>query len=539
MASTVVRKRWHTLAWALLLTAIALMARLHRLDAFITPDEFKWVCRSVNFYRGLAYGDLARTLQTGHPGVLTMWLGVPWMGLDPTEGWLGFCVTDSVSDIIEAVPIETTHRLAAALFAARRGVALLTALAVAGAFWLLDRLFDRRIALLAGLLIALDPFFVAHSRFLHLDAILTGALFLSALSLLAGLRERSRGLLALSGVLGGLAVLQKSPGMFVLPYAALVIGGWGLLERRRPAWFIGHGLLWLAPLLFTYGIMWPSMWVQPLATLKLVFDTATDYAGNPHEKSNYFWGAPRPDPGPAFYPVALLFRLTPWSLLGALLALPQRMAIRPKTINQAERARGENTACQRWILWALAAFVVFYTLFMTLGQKKFDRYLLPVFPFVDALAAVGLVALGDRLASRRPRWRKPLWGALGGMVALSAVALSFIYSPYYLAYYNPLVGGPRTAVRTLLVGWGEGLELAAHYLNNLPDVQHTPVASRALPGFAAYYRGPAYDEGNYDPANTRYVVVYLNDAQRRLSPEILERFTDIARPEYVARIHGI
>ncbi|MBC7238275.1 MAG: hypothetical protein H5T69_20740, partial [Chloroflexi bacterium] len=27
--------------------------------------------------------------------------------------------------------------------------------------------------------------------------------------------------------------------------------------------------------------------------------------------------------------------------------------------------------------------------------------------------------------------------------------------------------------------------------------------------------------------------------QRRLSPEFLERFTDIARPEYVARIHGI
>ena len=41
--------------------------------------------------------------------------------------------------------------------------------------------------------------------------------------------------------------------------------------------------------------------------------------------------------------------------------------------------------------------------------------------------------------------------------------------PYYLTYFNPLSGGNRSAPQVLLVGWGEGLEKAADWLNQQPD----------------------------------------------------------------------
>ena len=62
-------------ALAVAVFALALVPRLWRIDAHLTPDELRWVCRTVGFHTGLRTGDLALTLQTGHPGVITMWLG--------------------------------------------------------------------------------------------------------------------------------------------------------------------------------------------------------------------------------------------------------------------------------------------------------------------------------------------------------------------------------------------------------------------------------------------------------------------------------
>ncbi|MBC7316204.1 MAG: hypothetical protein H5T70_07280, partial [Chloroflexi bacterium] len=119
--------------------ALALAVRLPRLDAFITPDEMKWVCRSINFYRGLRAGDLAQTFQTGHPGVITMWLGAPFMRADLEAPWLEACRVPAIARIIEESPPELPNELAALLFRARRGVVLWTSAFLGLAVWLLAR----------------------------------------------------------------------------------------------------------------------------------------------------------------------------------------------------------------------------------------------------------------------------------------------------------------------------------------------------------------------------------------------------------------
>jgi hypothetical protein len=65
----------HPLFFALLLFGVALLPRLAALGHYITPDELNWVHRSVVFHQALEQGQWSETLTTGHPGVMTTWLG--------------------------------------------------------------------------------------------------------------------------------------------------------------------------------------------------------------------------------------------------------------------------------------------------------------------------------------------------------------------------------------------------------------------------------------------------------------------------------
>src|SRR6185503_13779582 len=77
--------------------------------------------------------------------------------------------------------------------------------------------------------------------------------------------------------------------------------------------------------------LWPTLWVAPIDTLsravRFTLDTSSE-----HRPGNFFLGQPVADPGPWYYPVAIMFRLTPLAL-AALVALgvllPARSQRRP------------------------------------------------------------------------------------------------------------------------------------------------------------------------------------------------------------------
>ena len=60
---------------------IALLPRAFGLGIFITSDEPLWMTRSLLSLEALLAGNPADTLQTGHPGVTTMWTGSVGLGL--------------------------------------------------------------------------------------------------------------------------------------------------------------------------------------------------------------------------------------------------------------------------------------------------------------------------------------------------------------------------------------------------------------------------------------------------------------------------
>jgi hypothetical protein len=146
------------------------------------------------------------------------------------------------------------------------------------------------------------------------------------------------------------------------------------------------------------------------------------------------------------------------------------------------------------------------------------------------------------------RWRLAMrrfgGGLLLGAVVLVQLAGVWQTYPYYLDYYNPLLGGPRKAVDVMMVGWGEGLDQAARYLNQKPNADAMKVISWSADGcFSYFFKGSAatidYDMGISDMRRADYVVLYLNQWQRQApTPEFLAYFERFS-PEYVVRIGGL
>jgi hypothetical protein len=91
----------------------------------------------------------------------------------------------------------------------------------------------------------------------------------------------------------------------------------------------------------------------------------------------------------------------------------------------------------------------------------------------------------------------------------------------------------------LLVGWGEGIDQAARYLNQKPDARSLQVATRYRSAFGLMFEGQVLEMDDYDPATVDYFLFYQNQIQRDLDPELIRRYFQGGQPEYLVRIHGI
>ena len=119
--------------------------------------------------------------------------------------------------------------------------------------------------------------------------------------------------------------------------------------------------------------------------------------------------------------------------------------------------------------------------------------------------------------------------------------------PYYLSYYNPLIGGSARAPDVMMIGWGEGLDQAARYLNTKPDAEQMRVMSHYSDGsFSYFFQGETVDlvdswEGiaaqGFDEVD--YVVLYYHQWQRQRPDPAMLAFFASQTPEYVVNIDGL
>jgi 4-amino-4-deoxy-L-arabinose transferase-like glycosyltransferase len=574
--------------WLLGLLVVALAVRLPNLGKFLTPDEFLWVDRSRNFLAGLLGPDftcksevlhtgferaqgLACTLRTGHPGVTTMWTGS--LGI-----LLRYVADGTPGSLLDYTVGLSTNPLDARLIVPERLPSVLfLSLAIVLIAWLIGKLFaDLRISLVAGLFLALDPFHAALSRVIHHDALAATFMSFAVLTaLLYWVRHGSRPWLVVSGVCGGLAFLSKSSALFLAPFM-LLLALWTLLirsvhgeplSRRFLLRVLAEVVMWLAAAVITFCVCWPAMWVVPLDAIRTIFSVGMKYASEGHAKGNYFLGAISNDPGGFFYPFTWLLRSSPLSWVG-LLALAwvaikrwtravgiqendadvSSVPVRNRVCRWLSRAGLVSTRLRTGdatVLWFLSLYVLLFTLFMTLGEKKQDRYLLPVYPILTAMAAVGLVRLVQGLAgqvTQRLVIARAAFPLLLVVILIFQGSLIVVHHPYYFTYYNPLLGGIRGAQSMVTIGWGEGLDLAADYLNRKPNAERLRVAAWYHSTFSPFFKGTAvgYSKEKGKALSGNYVLFYINQLQRRFPDEELFRyFEQRYQPEAVISLHGI
>ncbi len=212
-------------------------------------------------------------------------------------------------------------------------------------------------------------------------------------------------------------------------------------------------------------------------------------------RETFFMGRVAFDHGPLFYPVVLLWRLSPVVWLALIPAVGWLVGRR--------RTFSKNAV---FPVALLLLWVVLFLVAITPAAKKFDRYILPVVPALLIVAAVAWAG-----------WVKG-WPRLGGRLLAVLAAGQLIYwlafAAYPLTAYNPLVGGARTAAAMLPIGWGEGIGAAGR---RLAATQPAAIDERAMagvvPSLAPFFPGQTLVAGLDDPATADYVIVTLGGRQ--------------------------
>jgi len=456
--------------------------------------------------------DWAETFHSYHPGVTTMWLSGIGMEIFARRQGLS-------SDQLLGVAPSKPGTLDAAVTAGVIPMALAIALCIALSTVLLKRIAGQRLAFVGGFLLALDPFFIAYSKVFHVDALLSAFMFVSALFLLNHLHHTRRLDLILSGAFAGLAFLTKSPSIFLIPFAALAVVTYRLgtlWQRAEPPvggqkpirWLwecIRPLLIWGVVAAVVFTLLWPAMWVEPIRTVRRVVEGVFFHVETVHENPIFFNGQiTHGDPGPLFYPATIAWKTTLVTLpaIGAGLVFALRRGYR--------RRYGK-------LIGLLAAYAVFFTVQMSLGSWKQVAYVVPAFPALDLIAAFGLT-WGAEAVGRARWWQKSRWvpTAIIALALALQAGVGLPRHPYYGTHYNALLGGARVAQRILpLQDQGEGLDLAARFLNALPRTQRASATIHQRSGIVfkrAFEGNTSYDRVPW----ASYRVYYVNQVVRHL-----------------------
>ena len=534
---------------ALFILLLAASVRLTSLNVFLAVDEadrWRW---AQQFFQALLAGDLPGTLVgDGYPGIFPAWLETIWLFLAALYrsalqgGWIG-------SEGVYLLLHEWDRTQA--LWLQRLPVVLANTLLVVIIFLYLRRLFDRRLAWLAAILISLDPFYLSDSRVNRAEGLLTGLMTVSLLALIAAHRApslRAGGRqLAVSGLFGGLAWLTKSQALVLLPLFGAISLIWQL--RAGSNWFTAARragltlLLWSTAAAATFVLLWPAAWTIPGPTFSLMFNYATRKVGEEGVKV-FFLGRTvlDEDPGLLFYPILFVLRATPLMLLGLALGawlLFKRLASsRPRLARAGQPT--QKISWRAWLdeagLWALLAYALLYIGGMSLGSHKQDRFLMAAFPALNILAAAGFFYF-----LRQRGWARPRPWLAGAVLLAVQLATALPYHPYYFSYFNPLAGGGPVAAQVTRIGWGEGMDQVADYLQSLDHPEELTVATRFfhyLLGFKGE-RINLSDDGDWVRADK--IVFYIQQYQRMLdpSPGVIRYFMEQVEPEKVITIDGI
>jgi hypothetical protein len=444
----------------------------------------------VGGYQYLTTGEYRTSLE--NPPLERILAGAPLLLVRPDlKGAALDAHNTMTSDVDAGVEFLYHNRVPAdtILFAARLPmIAVTVGLVCVLAAWCRKR-FGAAVGIVAALLFSLDPTVIAQGRYVKNDMTVTAMAFLAVMAWDWFLTTGKDRALISSGLALGLALGSKYSAVFLLPvflvlyvlhewrkfslarfvrsfavvaalaaavilvlyapYAgALVPRGRGsagqpLRDAVDQATAFGRGVAWLGS-----RLGWRS---YPYLTGLTTF---VAHGGGTHPA--YLWGDHGASGWWYYFPFAFVVK-TPVGTLAALALLIGLAAfrLRWKQIWAAlskDPARTTELGPVPALAWfAMLTPIVLYGALSAAGHVDIGlRHLLPMYPFFYALLAAGPLT---------PQWR--FKGPVMAVILIATAAESLAAYPYYTAFFNVLVGGPKNGPKYLVdsnIDWGQDLK---------------------------------------------------------------------------------
>jgi len=508
-----------TIKLVILLGVVFLLSFIPRIYEWrvegINPDEPTWQKRIENFTSAISKQEWNYTMQSLHPAVTLSWLGS--MG----RSFVGYNNPHKYSyPFSDPLIFWDVH------FAEIFMIILAVSSCLVLVSFLLYQLVGFRLALLASILLALDPFFIANARMLQMDGLLAIFAIVTLLTTLVFRKTSQLKYLILAAIFAGLTVLTKINGVGIIAVGLVLLfweNFWLLITRfkvnlrtllRSVSLIFVFGIIALA----TFFILYPAMWVQPLQTVKdLVYGVLSRGLTEGSEAASevFFFGQVVENPGSIYYPVILGWRLTPLAGIFSVMSLFFVIARFRHSLNKGE-----------WLLflgnWLLISIFIIE---MTVVAKKSERYILPAMLSLNILAGLFLYKVWSLV-----RGRYLLNLAFFGFCFLLFGQFFLLIRPldfHYGSYYNPMLGGSASAVNSTTVGWGQGFTEIADYINSQPLAKTLWVAAfygdslRPAIIVADIWYPEHWDRGD---RGADLVIFYINQIQRQKNASLWREY---------------
>lgn len=489
---------------------LALAVRLIGIGSFMTVDEDNWVLRSSEFYHKLfRNGDPGGTFVTTHPGATSMWL----IGA-------GVSLQEQITGIDADTSNQDLFRVASTV-----PIAVVTALLVGVIAWGVANVANSRFGLLAGIVLAVEPYLVGMSQVAHLD-MLMALLMLSGLLLFFIFLKRTQWkYLIASGLFIGLAMGVK---LILAGWVLMFIAGYLLLNTKgsvgaRVAYLLRVGGFVFGVAMLTFYLVWPALWVKDDLSQSFERDIES-VATDAHVEIEV---SEEPILPASFYARAVAGRTTPFVLIlsAGAVVLSSFFVV---------KARQFSYLRSHEVVFWMFVYGLGYLALITLAAKKADRYALPALVVLPVLAGWVL----SRVPSSRfwQRLSSAKQNVVAGFVFILLVSQVFFMSPYAIAYDNPFWNVRPSAQQ----GWGEGLDAAAAWLNDHPLADEMYVASWYPSVMETYFKGKTFSLSSRDDNRVAFVVLYRNMFGRApddIASNVIDEFKG-KEPVHVVYIQG-
>ncbi len=357
---SVLRLATHPVFLVGVITLVGLLLRLRGiswgLPYLYDPDEHFFVDPAVRF---VTTGDL-NPHWFGHPGSTVMYLhglvyGVYWV-VGHLVGW--FPDLQSFATLFSTKPTS--------FYLIGRGVAVVLAtLAIPLTYVLCREMTGKGAALGAAIIVAMSPLHAEFSRIVRTDPLMTTFLLAAMLYAVKAMNAQSGKDFLLGGMFVGLATATKYPGIIG---AMIVLLAAALAKRQPPVLWTRRGM-WLAWALLggIIGFFGAAPFV--VTAIREVYWVLIGEGRQPHLGAtgspglvNYLWYVKGPLRDAVGWPLELV------AMAGFVTSC--RASNRPRLL--------------------LAAFSLLFLLAIGLSLKRWDRWIVPLTPFVAILATIGL-----------------------------------------------------------------------------------------------------------------------------------------------------